>query len=160
MCDEMRNKVLRLLKENSVMHLATCSDNKPRSSIMEYGIVDGSLIFATFPETIKSMNLAHNPRVSLTVGGTPTYATVDGTVTDPDLHEIEGFNKILFERHLLGIRHQIYADRYTNPYNKYSEFRDMLMSGNMNLIYYKIIFDTAHYTHGTGAAELVDMKRK
>jgi uncharacterized pyridoxamine 5'-phosphate oxidase family protein len=152
------NEVLRLLREKTVMHLATCSDNKPRSSIMEYGMVGDSLIFATFPGTIKDWNMKRNPRVSLTVGGTPTYVAIDGTAVDAGPAEIEGLNKILFERHLLGMRHQIYANRYTNPYDKYSDFRDMLMDGKMNLRYYKVIFDTAYYTHGTGPAEEIDMK--
>jgi hypothetical protein len=125
---------------------------------MEYGMVDDSLIFATFPGTIKAKNIRENPRVSLTVGGMPTYAAIDGTVTDADIIEIEGLNKILFERHLLGIRHQIYSDRYTNPYEKYSDFKDMLMSGKMNLKYYRVIFDTAYYTHGKGPAVRIDMK--
>jgi uncharacterized pyridoxamine 5'-phosphate oxidase family protein len=153
------NEVLRLLKENRVMHIATCSDNRPRSSIMEYGMVGDALIFATFPGTIKSKNISKNPQVSLTVGSTPTYAAIDGTVTDADAKEIEGFKKILFERHLLGIRHQIYANRYANPYEKFSEFRDMLMSDTMNLKYYKVVPDTAYYTHGTGPAKIIDMKK-
>jgi uncharacterized pyridoxamine 5'-phosphate oxidase family protein len=155
----MKNEVLKLLKENIVMHLATCRDNNPRSSIMEYGMVGDSMIFATFHGTIKGWNMSQNPRISLTVGGTPMYVAIDGTVAEASAADIEGFNKILFERHLLGIRHQLYSGRYTNPYEKYSEFKDMLMADKMNLRYYKVIFDTAYYTHGSGPAEEIDMKR-
>ena len=153
------NEVIRLLKENRVMHLATSYNNQPRVSIMEYGMVGDVLIFATNSESTKSRNIAKNPQVSLSVGSTPQYVTVDGTVTDAGPKEIDGLNKILFERHLLGVRHQVYAGRISKPYEKYPEFRDMLMSGNMDLKYYKVVFDTAYYTSGTGPARIIDMKK-
>ncbi|MDR0334495.1 MAG: pyridoxamine 5'-phosphate oxidase family protein [Methanomassiliicoccaceae archaeon] len=152
-------EVISLLKENRVMHLATASsDGKPRSSIMEYGMVGDSLIFATHHGSIKDMNISENPRVSLTVGASPTYAAIDGTATPAGADEIEGLNKILFERHLLGIRHQIYSGRYTNPHEKYLDFKDMLRSGDMNMMYYKVIFDTAYYTHGLSPAKIIKMR--
>ena len=152
------NEVIKLLKENRVMNLATSCDNKPRSSIMEYGMVGNSLIFATFPGTVKGKNIAKNPNVSLTVGGTPIYVAIDGTVTEADAKETEEYNKILFERHLLGIRHQLYYGTYNKPSEKYTEFKDLLMNGRMNLRYYKVVFDTAYYTHGTGPAKVIKMK--
>jgi len=153
------NEVLSLLKENVVMHLATASsDGKPRSSIMEYGMVGNTLIFATHHGSIKDMNLVDNPRVSLTVGLTPTYVAIDGTVTDPTPEEEEAFNKILYDRHLRGIRSQVYSGKFTNPYHKYQDFREMIMSGDINMQYYKVIFDAAYYTHGTGPAKIIKMK--
>jgi len=152
------NEVIRLLRENRVMNLATSCDDRPRSSILEYGLVGNSIIFATFPGTIKGRNIAKNPYVSLTVGSTPTYVAIDGTVTEAGAKETEEYNKILFERHLLGIRHQVYYGSYSKPSEKYAEFKELLMSEKMNLKYYKIILDTAYYTHGTGPAKIIKMK--
>jgi len=153
------NEVLSLLKENVVMHLATASaDGKPRSSIMEYGMIGNTLIFATHHGSIKDMNLGENPRVSLTVGLTPTYVAIDGTAVVATPEEEEAFNKILYDRHLRGVRSKIYSGKYTNPYHKYQDFREMIMSGDLNMQYYKVIFDTAYYTQGLGPAKIIKMK--
>ena len=50
------DEVIRFLKENKVMNLATCCNDRPRSSIMEYVMVGDALIFATDPESIKGKN--------------------------------------------------------------------------------------------------------
>jgi len=153
------NEVLRFLKENSVMRIATASaDGKPRASIVEYGMVGNSMIFATHHGSIKDANIAANPLVSLSVGAAPTYLTIDGAATDASPDEIEAFNKILFDRHLLGARPQIYTGHYTRSYDKYPEFREMIRSGDLNMKYYRVVFYTAYYTHGLGPARIVEMR--
>ncbi|MDR1955144.1 MAG: pyridoxamine 5'-phosphate oxidase family protein [Candidatus Methanoplasma sp.] len=129
------DKVLKLLKENCVMNLATSSGDKPRSSIMEYVMAGNDMIFATNPETIKAKNLAKNPKLSLTVGGMPIYVAIDGTVTEPGQKEIEAYKKGLFGRH--------------------PEFEGLINSGVVKFKYYKVVFETAYYTEGMGPAQII-----
>jgi len=152
-------EVLSFLKENSVMRIATVSAaGKPRVSIMEYGMVGNSMIFATHHGSVKDMNIGDNPLVSVSVGGTPTYVTIDGAATDASADEIEAFNKVLYERHLTGLGSQLYSGRQAKPYDKYSDFREMIRSGEINMKYYKVVFYTAYYTHGLGPAKIVEMR--
>ncbi|MCL1811844.1 MAG: pyridoxamine 5'-phosphate oxidase family protein [Methanomassiliicoccaceae archaeon] len=131
-------KVMKLLKENTVMNLATCCNDKPRSSIMEYIMIDGKMIIATDPESIKGKNLSKNPRVSLTVGGMPTFMAIDGTVEDASPKETEEYNKILFER--------------------YPHFKEPMTSGMIVFKHFRVVFDTAYYSDGMGPAAVIKMK--
>jgi len=120
------DKIMKLLKANTSMALATSCNDKPRSSIMEYIMVGDSMIFATDPNSIKGKNLAKNTRVSLTVGGMPIYMAIDGTTKDPSKSEIEEYNKVLVER--------------------YPQFKEFMESGAMKFKYFKVNFETAYYT--------------
>jgi uncharacterized pyridoxamine 5'-phosphate oxidase family protein len=129
------DEVMKLLKENKVMNLATSHNDRPRSSIMEYIMIGDSMIFATDPESIKGKNLAKNPRVSLTVGGMPRYLAIDGTVTFAGPMEVNGYNEELLVR--------------------YPEFEEMMASGAMKFRHFKIVFDVAYYSEGMGQAKVI-----
>ena len=133
------DKVIKLLKENRVMNLATSYNDKPRSSIMEYIMVGDSMIFSTDPESIKGKNLAKNPRVSLTVGTMPVFVAIDGTVTFAGPVEVEEYNKELVRR--------------------YPEFKDMMASGAMKFKHFKVVFDTAYYSEGMGPAKILKAEK-
>jgi uncharacterized pyridoxamine 5'-phosphate oxidase family protein len=131
------DKIMRLLKENRVMNLATSYGDKPRSSIMEYIMVGDAMVFSTDPESIKGKNLAKNPKVSLTVGGMPVFLTMDGTVTYAGPVEAEEYNRELVRR--------------------YPEFAEMMASGAMKFRHFRVVFDTAYYSEGMGPAEIISM---
>lgn len=57
-------KVLQFLRENLVCCLATCSNDKPRASAMEYVVVGDNIIFSTDGDSIKAANLKANNRIS------------------------------------------------------------------------------------------------
>jgi len=92
-------KVIKLLNDNNVCYIATCSNNIPRATPMEYVMVDGSLIFSTRGNTNKDKNLKENNRISVAVNNMPIFATIDGTTETPSAEEIEKCNNIYFERH-------------------------------------------------------------
>lgn len=127
----------KLLNDNKVMNLATCSDDKPRSSIMEYIMVGDAMIIATSPDSIKAKNIAKNNRISLTVGNMPIYAAIDGKVTDANAEEINGYNKELLVR--------------------YPEFKEMMDSGAMTFKHFRVVFDTAYYSEGMAPAKVIKM---
>jgi len=131
------DEVIKFLKENKVMNLATCYSDRPRSSIMEYIMVGDSLIFATDPESIKGKNLAKNPRVSLTVGGMPVFLAIDGSVMYAGPKEVDEYNKELLIR--------------------YPEFKEMMESGAMKLKHFRVVFETAYYSEGMGPAKIIQM---
>ena len=134
-----KDNVMKLLKANTSMALATSCNDKPRSSIMEYIMVGDRMIFATDPKSIKGGNLAKNPNVSLTVGGMPVYMAIDGTTEDPSKSEMEEYNKVLFER--------------------YPQFKEPMESGMIKFKYFRVAFKTAYYTDCTqdmsGEAEVI-----
>jgi len=131
------DEVMKLLKENKVMNLATSYNDKPRSSIMEYIMVGDALIFSTDPESIKGKNLAKNPKVSLTVGGMPVFLAIDGTVMYAGPKEVDEYNKELVLR--------------------YPEFKEMMASGAMKFKHFKVVFETAYYSEGMGPAKVIQM---
>jgi uncharacterized pyridoxamine 5'-phosphate oxidase family protein len=128
------DRVLKLLKEEKVMTLATCSNDIPRSSIMEYVMVGDTMVFMTNPETRKGKNLAKNNRISLTAGKIPddlmqsVYVAIDGTVSDADKNEIEGYNEELSAR--------------------YPSFREYMESPEFNFKYFRVNFGIAQYSVG------------
>ena len=134
------DKVIKLLKKNKVMTLATASRNKPRSSIMEYVMVGDTMVFMTDPTTIKAKNLEKNNKVSLSVGKIPkdlmkaVYVAIDGTVEPASKAEKEGYNKELFER-----------------YPMFSQMGEFLKIA----LYFKVKFKTAYYSVGMGKAEKI-----
>ncbi|MDR0334896.1 MAG: pyridoxamine 5'-phosphate oxidase family protein [Methanomassiliicoccaceae archaeon] len=130
-------EVMRLLKTNTMMNLATCHNDKPRSSIMEYIMVGDTMVFATDPESIKGRNLSKNPRVSMTVGNMPVFMAIDGTVTYAGPREVEEYNKELVRR--------------------YPMFKEMMDSGAMKFKHFKVEFDVAYYSEGMGAAKVIKM---
>jgi len=132
------DRVMKLLEANSVMNLATSSGDKPRSSIMEYIMINGNLMFATDPATIKAKNLERNPKFSLTVGGMPAYAAIDGTVRMANSEEAKAFDKALFERH--------------------PEFESLTASGAFRFVYFKAVFETIYYTEGMSKAEIIKVR--
>jgi len=92
-------KVIELLNDNTVCYIATCSNNIPRATAMEYVMIDGSLIFSTRGDTNKDRNLKANNRISVAVNNMPVFVTIDGTTETPSTDEIEKCNNIYFERH-------------------------------------------------------------
>jgi uncharacterized pyridoxamine 5'-phosphate oxidase family protein len=132
------DKVFKVLKESGQMTLATSSNDKPRSSIMECIMVGNSLIFATDPTSIKGKNLAKNPKVSLTAGIPTKYVAIDGSVTDPSPKEIEEYGKILIAR--------------------YPHFKELMASGAVKFKFFKVVFETAYYTENMGKTEIIKMK--
>ena len=92
-------KVIKLLNENKVCYIATCSDNVPRAAAMEYVMVNGSLIFSTLGNINKDKNLKANNKISIVVNNTPVFATINGTTETPSAEEIEKCNSVYFERY-------------------------------------------------------------
>lgn len=92
-------KVFKFLKENVVCTVATCSDNNPRASVLEYVMIGDSIIIATDMESVKANNLKGNNKISVSVHNMPLFVVIDGTAVTPDQGEIDGYNKVLFERH-------------------------------------------------------------
>ena len=92
-------KVIKLLSDNTVCYIATCSDNIPRATPMEYVMVDGSLIFSTRGNTNKDKNLKENNKISVAVNNMPIFVTLNGTTETPSSDEIDKLKKVYFERH-------------------------------------------------------------
>ena len=134
-------KVIDFLKENVVATLATCSDNKPRASIVEYYMIDDAIIFGTDPDSLKAHNLNHNPRISMSVSAMPKFVTVDGVVVAPTKDEIESYTKLLFEFH--------------------PEFKELMEKGMMgnSFVHFKIAPEIAYYndfTNGMAPTEVIN----
>ncbi|MDR0778323.1 MAG: pyridoxamine 5'-phosphate oxidase family protein [Methanomassiliicoccaceae archaeon] len=140
-------KYLKLLNQNRVLNLATSYKDNPRSSILEYIMVNGNILIMTDSKTIKAGNLAKNPKISLSVMASDPganleelhYLAADGTVTDADPNDIKVFNKVLIER--------------------YPEFEAFMSSGAMNNKYFRIIIDTVYYSEGMKPAEIIKVKK-
>lgn len=135
------DKVLQFLKENMVCCLATCANNKPRASAMEYVVVGDQVMFATDGNSMKAVNLAANNKISFSAHAMPKFVTIDGTTASPNEDEINEYNKILFERH--------------------PEFKVMVENGMMRpFTYYKLVPEVAYYNdYSTGMkpAEIIKL---
>ena len=92
-------KVIKLLNDNTVCYIATCSDNNPRVTPMEYVMVNGNLIFSTRGNTTKDKNLKENNKISVAANNMPVFATINGSTETPSAVEIEECNKTYFKRH-------------------------------------------------------------
>ena len=141
------NKVLKLLKENGTMSLATSCGDRPRSSVVDYIMVGDSLIFMTDRKTLKAKNLSKNPNISLTVVSalaegqkidTLLYLAADGVAVAASAEETDGYNKGLIKR--------------------YPEFKQFIESGAMDGIYFKAVLDTVWFSCGMAPAEVIKMK--
>jgi uncharacterized pyridoxamine 5'-phosphate oxidase family protein len=140
-------KYLKLLNENRVLSLATSCNDKPRSSILEYIMIDGNILFMTDSKSIKAKNLEKNPKISLSVMASPVgakmeelhYLAADGTVVDADPKDLKVFNTILVER--------------------YPEFKAFVESGAMNNKYFRVVIDTVYYSEGMEPAEIIKVKK-
>jgi len=132
-------KVIDFLKKHHETTVATCSDNKPRASVVDYYMIDDAIIIGTDPTSIKAHNLEHNKRISMAVYDMPCFVTIDGVVTKPTKDEIDGYTKVLFELH--------------------PDFKEMAEQGMMGeFIYYKIIIETAYYndfSNGMAPTEII-----
>lgn len=117
-------KVIKLLNDNTVCYIATCSDNIPRAAPMEYVMVNGSLIFSTIGNTTKDKNLKANNKISITVNNMPVFATINGSTTQPSADEAEECIKIYCKRH--------------------PELAEEIKG--MSLHYYKLVPSVAYYT--------------
>lgn len=135
-------KVLQFLRENTVCCLATCSNDKPRASTMEYIMVGDNILFATDVESIKVGNLKANNKISFSAYAMPRFVTIDGTTETPNEEELKEFNKIIFERH--------------------PDFKEMVEKGMMRpFAYYKLIPEVAYYndySQGMRPAEVIKLK--
>ncbi len=92
-------KVIQFLKENMVCTMATCSNNNPRASVMEYMVVNDHIMLGTDGESIKAQNLRANNKISVSVCNMPKFVVVEGTTATCTQDEIDTYNGILFERH-------------------------------------------------------------
>jgi len=152
------DKVLRFLKANRIMTLATSSDDVPRASIMEYTMVGDTMMFSTFPGSVKSKNLSKNPRMSFTVGHIPVFLAMDGTAVEASQEEKEKYIEAQLEIRWHNIRGE--KPKYVEDWNKimmdtYPEFKTLMESGGMR--YYKIIFETAYYAEGVWPPKVIKM---
>jgi len=134
------NKVFDLLKENHITTLATCADNKPRASVVDYYLAGNAVIFATSPDSIKAHNLKLNKRISMSVNNLPKFVTLDGVVTEPAKAEIDSYNQALFKHH--------------------PEFKEMAEKGIAMpvFVYFKLVIETAYYndyTNGMSPTEII-----
>jgi uncharacterized pyridoxamine 5'-phosphate oxidase family protein len=140
-------KYIKLLNENKIMSIATSCKDNPRSSIMEYIMINGKLLFMTSPETIKAKNLSKNPKISLTVMSSKVgakleellYLAADGAVVDAVPKDIEAFNKVLIER--------------------YPEFKAYLEAAPAPNKYYEVVLDTVYFSEGMKPAEIIKVKK-
>ena len=134
------DKIVKFLNENVVCSLATCKDNVPRATAMEYVMAEGHIIFATDPDSIKARNLKANNKISFSAQNMPLFVTIDGTTETPTEQEIAAYNKTLFERH--------------------PEFNDAMAAGMMRPFqYYKIVPKTAYwndYSAGMPPTEIIE----
>ena len=117
-------KVIKLLNDNNVCYIATCSNNIPRATPMEYVMVDGSLIFSTRGNTNKDKNLKENNKISVAVNNMPVFVTINGTTETPSANEIEKLKNVYFERH--------------------SELEEDIKSWSLR--YYKVVPTVVYYT--------------
>ena len=137
------DKVMKLLKKNKYMTLATSARNRPRSSIVEYIMVGDTMVIMTDPTTIKAKNLAKNNKVSLSVSKIPkdimkaVYMTIDGVAEPATKAEKDGYNKVLFER-----------------YPAFAGMNEFLKVA----LYFRVKFKTAYYSVGMGKAEKIKYK--
>lgn len=71
MAASLPNSVTSLLKEKHFLHLATCWDNKPHVSLMNYTYISKNnshyIVLSTPKNTTKYANITKNPRVSVLV---------------------------------------------------------------------------------------------
>lgn len=118
-------QVIDFLKENNTTVVATSADDKPRASILEYAMIGDSMVFSTDKNSIKALNLAANPRISLSVQKLPVFVTIDGVAAPATDAEKAEYDRKLVENH--------------------PEFQEMLDSGMMNdYAYFKVKPETAY----------------
>jgi len=154
------DKVLRFLRANRIMTLATSSDDMPRASIMEYTMVGDTMMFSTFPGSVKSRNLSLNPRVSLTVGHIPLFLTMDGTVKELTQKEKEEYIQTQLEirwQSFRGAKPKYIEDWNRIMMERYPEFKMLMESGGMK--YFKVIFETAYFAEGVWPPQEIDMRK-
>lgn len=66
--EKTKKDAISFLKENFVMEIATCKDNKPAVSPIIYVMDDEfNFYFVTYRQSFKAQNLINNPRCSFTV---------------------------------------------------------------------------------------------
>jgi len=123
-------KLIKLLSENEICYIATCSNNIPRATPMEYVVVNGSLIFSTRGNTNKDKNLKENNRISVAVNNMPVFVTIDGVTETPSADEIRECGKIYLARH---------PELANEP-----ELVEAIKSGSLH--YYKLVPSVAYYT--------------
>jgi len=152
------DRVLKFLKANRIMTLATSCDDVPRASIMEYTMVGDTMMFSTYPGSIKSRNLSKNPRISLTVGHIPVFLAIDGTATEAGQKEQEEYIRAQLEIRWHNFRGE--KPKYVEDWNRimmerYPEFKNKMESGGMR--YYKVTFETAYYAEGVWPPRVIKM---
>ena len=123
-------KVIKLLNDNTVCYIATCNDNVPRATPMEYVMVNGNLIFSTRGNTNKDKNLRENNRISVAVHNGDVFATIMGSTATPSPNEIAECGRIYLERH---------PELAEEP-----ELVEAIKSGSLH--YYKVIPSVAYYS--------------
>ncbi|RMF97117.1 MAG: hypothetical protein D6734_02790 [Candidatus Schekmanbacteria bacterium] len=64
--DKVKKDIIKYLNENTVLHLATCYNNNPRVTPIEYRN-DGLKIYIFSEGGVKFRNLKQNPKVSVSI---------------------------------------------------------------------------------------------
>ncbi len=137
-------RFIKLLEANRICVIATCSNNVPRVSAMEYVLVDGSMIMTTDANSIKACNLSKNNKISVSINDMPQFVVIDGTTSKPSKEETDKFNEVLFKRH--------------------PEFSEHIEEGIANTAtYIKIVPNKVYfsdYTMGIKPAEIIDVSNQ
>lgn len=110
-------KLIRFLNEQKLCCMATCSDNNPRASTLEYVMVDGSMIIATEHDSVKIKNINANNKASIAVHNMPVWTVVDGAIEPASDRETEEYTKVLLERHPEFV--EMLEKGYMKPFNCY-----------------------------------------
>ena len=70
MASELEARIIELLESQRICAVATCADDRPLNSAVEY-VNDGlTLYFVSFPDTQKVRNITANPEVAIAVSDT------------------------------------------------------------------------------------------
>ena len=67
MAGDLKQQVIEYLKDHNTMTLATCADDTPWAATVFFASEDLKLYFFSAPDSRHCQNLAHNPRVAVTV---------------------------------------------------------------------------------------------
>ena len=65
--DQLVARIVDLLESERICNVATCVDDRPLNSAVEYVNAGTMLYFVSFPGTLKIANIKINPQVALTI---------------------------------------------------------------------------------------------
>jgi nitroimidazol reductase NimA-like FMN-containing flavoprotein (pyridoxamine 5'-phosphate oxidase superfamily) len=107
---EVKNRIDKILKSQSIAVLGTSKDNEPYSSLVGFVVTDDfrELIFATMRQRLKYRNIEANPRVTFMIDdrseqdsdfNETTSITIVGSADDVRGKEREKYASMLVARH-------------------------------------------------------------